>query len=163
MSMENKKNMEDTRLQESRAAELRKELLKLKNIDPDLLVLNSEWIAALGPDELAAFNTLLALQQGVRGGYQFGQDEIKSSWKELEKLSHIVQKHGNHKLAEAEGKAPQGMSEQEKTYFRLNFWRNFAQEDYVALYYDWLRKQFEKFFENHPEYDYAKEEELTAK
>lgn len=163
MSLEDKKNTDDARLEDSRAAQLRKELLKLKNEDPDLLVLNSEWIGCLGPDELAAFSTLFALRQGVERGYQFGRDEIESSLKELEKLSRIVQRRGNHKFAEAKGKAPREMSEQEKLDFKLNFWRNFAQEDYVSLYYDWLSLQFEKFLKDHPEYDYAKEEELAEK
>lgn len=142
-----------------RAEELRKELLKLKNTDPDLLVLNSEWVAALGPDELAAFNTLLALQRGVERGYPFERDEIEDALREFKKLSGLVERRKEHMLAEAKKKASGGISERE----RLNFLKSFEQEDYVALYYDWLRLQFKKFFENNPEYDYAKEEERAVK
>lgn len=143
-----------------RAEELRKELLKLKDEemgkiekgggDPDLIALRSEGIGGLGEEELNALGSFLALKRGVEGGYHFEEDEINDIPKILAKLTKAIIHRLNNFLAEEKKKLGRELTGEEK----INFRQHFGNEDYVALYHRWLVRQFDKFFEDHPEYNH---------
>lgn len=143
-----------------RAEELRKELLKLKDEevgkiekgggDADLIALRSEGIGGLGEEELNVLGRFLALKRGVEGGYQFEEDEISDIPKTLEKFTKAVTQRLNNFLAEERKKQGRELTDEEK----INFRQRFGNEDYVALYHRWMKRQFKDFFEDHPEYNY---------
>lgn len=158
---------------DERAEKLRKKLLELKDeeiakigrgeeADSDLLAFHSEWIGGLRPKELDMLGSILALERGAAGGYDFGKDEILSIKKAIQEFDDILVSHKAHLLAEEMDKnrgevVSQGTKRVLSDVAMQKFEQKFNREDYIALYHRWLKRRFEKFFRDHPEYNYAAE------
>lgn len=135
---------------DERTQELRKEFHKLQDeeiakigvgeeADPDLLAFRSEWVDALGAEELEPLHKLLMLQRGVQNGYQFEKDEVQSAFYAVTNLGNIVDRRCHNFLRE------QKLEENDATK------HSFLESDYVALFWRLISQKFFKFWRDNPE------------